>query len=352
MDYKIEYNMALEFMGSILKYTASKSHQSNWGSKELESDITSHLLDFSPNKDVKDWLKYVDENISPFLRNDIIFIINKVYGLLDICFQMVHTHDLKHPIEIIESIKALDNETLIEMTYTYYDLEIPLDSDDIELKNALMKMYTEDIVSSFMQVRNHPNDYKVHIIESFELFYKSFYEPFEEKIYSYMEERIKSHNELLKKDPINFINTIGVGDYSKIVNQYDEIKIYVSFYVDLGLFYISFDDTFILFYGQTIEQRFDNQKILNDSKALFKALSDDKRIQIIKLTSERPWYNKELADYFNLTTATLSYHLNLLLSLNILSFEPSINNRYYYSTNKVHLKRLFDIALNDLLGSK
>nr|WP_246566016.1 ArsR family transcriptional regulator [Tissierella simiarum] len=89
--------------------------------------------------------------------------------------------------------------------------------------------------------------------------------------------------------------------------------------------------------------------IQNRYKALFKALSDDKRIEIIKITSKRPWYNKELADYFNLTTATLSYHLNLLLDLGILNFEPSINNRYYYTTNKENLKKLFDIALKDLL---
>ena len=52
------------------------------------------------------------------------------------------------------------------------------------------------------------------------------------------------------------------------------------------------------------------------------------------MASKRPWYNKELADYFNLTPATLSYHLNLLLDLEILNFEPSIiNNRYYYTRN-------------------
>lgn len=101
---------------------------------------------------------------------------------------------------------------------------------------------------------------------------------------------------------------------------------------------------------KTIKDRFNTAKETDTYKALFKALSDDKRIEILKITAKRPWYNKELASYFNLTTATLSYHLNLLLDIGVLNFEPSIvNNRYYYTANKQRLKQIFDIALQDLV---
>lgn len=349
MNYKIEYNRAVEFIGAIFKYSSNKSQQTYWNNKEFASDAAKGVLDFVPNADVKRWLKHVDDNISPFLRNDITFITNKVYGLPDICFHLVITQNLKEPMEIIEAIKNLDSRRIVEMNYKYYELDLPLDSGDIELRNALTEVYSKEIASCFMQIKNHPDEYKKHTIAALENFYNSFYKPFEENTYAYMEERLKSHSELFEKNPINFINTVGLGDYSKVINQYDEIKVYVSFYIDLGLFYFSIENLFVMFYGQTIEHRFDNKKAQDASKALFKALSDDKRIEIIKLTSKRPWYNKELADYFNLTTATLSYHLNLLLDLGILNFEPSINNRYYYSTNSENLERLFKIALQGLL---
>lgn len=349
MDCKIEYNKAVEFIGAVLKYTANKTHQTYWKSRDFDSDGFKGVLDFCPSKEVKDWLKYIDDNISPFLHNDIIFITRKVYGLLDICFDLVTKQNLNEPIEMIEAIKSLDNRLLVEMTYIYYDLDLPLNSDDITLKNTLSKNYSEEIASSFMQVKSHPEEYKEHILKSFKNFYNLFYQPFEESTYNHMQERLKAHNELFQKDPMNFINTIGLGDYSKVVDQYDKMKIYVSFYIDIGLFYFFLDDEFILFYGQTIEQKFESKKTQDTYKALFKALSDDKRLEIIKITSQRPWYNKELADHFNLSTATLSYHLNLLLNLGILNFEPSINNRYYYSTNKENLLKLFDIALKGLL---
>jgi len=348
MDYKIEYNKAVEFLGAILKYSKNKIHQ-NYNKSELSSDIVKNLLDFSPNPDVKDWLKYVDNNMSPFLRNEILFIINDLFGLLDICFYLIVTQNIEEPLELIRAIKELDNSILIKMTYEYYELTLPLDADDVTLKAALSKMYSEETASSFLQIKNFPNEYKKHIIEVFDSFYNLYYKPFEKQTYSYMEEKIKFHMELFEKDNIYFINHIGLGDYSKVVCKYDVIKIYVSFYIDIGLFYFFLGNNFVLLYGQDIERKLENKKSQDSYKALFKALSDDKRLEIIKMTSKRPWYNKELSDHFNLTTATLSYHLNLLLSLGILNFEPSYNNRYYYSTNKENLKKFFDMALKDLL---
>ncbi len=349
MDYKIEYNKAIEFIGAIHKYASNNSQQSNWNNKELQEDVAKGMLDFTPNKDVKEWLRYVDNNISPFLRNDIIFIWYKVFGLFDIAFRLVLEENLKEPTQLIESFKALDSSRLIELTYFYYELNIPLDSEDIVIRNGLRDLYDEEIASFFIQIKNHPTEYKDKIVEVFESFYTLYYKPFEEKVYTPMGKRYEFHEKLFQKDPLKFLNTIGIGDYSKLIANESDLRIFVSFYIDMGLFYFSIDNTFIMFYGNTIEHRFDNKVTRQNSAALFKALSDEKRLEIIKITSKTPWYNKELADYFNLSTATLSYHLNLLLDLGILNFEPSINNRYYYTTNKENLKKLFDLALQDLL---
>ncbi|SCX83022.1 ArsR family transcriptional regulator [Alkaliphilus peptidifermentans] len=353
MSYNIKYNKAIEFISAILKYTRSKSHEVNWNIDDIVYDPANSYLDLVPSKEVKDWLKYVDENIPPFLRNDILFLVNKLFGVMDVCFNLVMDKNLSEPMEIIEEIEKIDSSKLVEMTlhfYHYYHLDDKLEDNDIVLKNAIAKENSEEIDSCFIQIKKYPNEYKKHFIESFTSFYNLFFLPFEEQTYSYMEKMLMSHIELSEKDPINFINTIGFGDYSKVLSEYDEIKLFVSYYLDHGLFYFAQGKSFPLLYGKTIEHRFNKIKMQDTYKALFKALSDDKRIEIIKITSKRPWYNKELADYFNLTTATLSYHLNLLLDLGLLHFEPSINNRYYYTTNKENLKKIFDMALKDLFG--
>ncbi|WMM24176.1 ArsR family transcriptional regulator [Tissierella sp. MB52-C2] len=347
---RIEYNKAIEFISSILKYTNNKSRQIYWNTPDLVNDSAKGIMDFSPNKEVKEWLKYVDNNISPFFRNDLVFVTDETYRLIDVCLNLIMMKDIKEPLEMIEALGELESSTMIQISYKYYELAASLDND-IELKNTLTEVYSPEIASAFMQMKTHPEEYKNKLIDVLQIFYNEFYKPFEDNVYNYMEERLVFHNELFKKDSAGFINTIGIGDYSKAMELHNEIVIYMSFYIDVGIIYFTFEDILVMCCGQTIEHRFESRKKRDTYKSLFKALSDDKRIEILKLTSKRPWYNKELSDYFNLTTATLSYHLNLLLDLEILNFEPSIiNNRYYYTTNKKRLEELFNMALEDLFN--
>lgn len=349
VECKIEYNNAVEFVCSILKYTNNITRQVHWNTPDLEKDVAKDIMDFSPNEKVKEWLKYVDDNISPFLRNDIMFVASETYRLPDICFHLILMQDIKEPLELIEAIKSLDLSIMIKIAYKFYDLKAPLDNEEI-LRASLIENYSNEISTSFLHFKNHTQEYKDRMIEVLLSFYKGFYQYLEETVYNYMKQRLVFYNDLFEKDPIYFINTVGIGDYSKAIEMHNHIILYMSFFIDMGILYFTFEDTLVMYCGQTIEHKFESRKKHDSYKALFKALSDDKRLEILKLTSIRPWYNKELADHFKLTTATLSYHLNLLLDFEILNFEPSIiNNRYYYTTNKENLKKLFDAALEDLL---
>lgn len=349
MDLKVENNHAVELMGGMFKYVTYKAQQVNWIKNEVNEAMVKEFLDFSPTDYVKIWLRNIDNNISPFLRNDLIFLFRNVYGLLDICLELIVKHNIEDPLILLDEIEKVDSFTLVKECYYYYDCELPLDSSDIELKSYLSKTYTEEIGLSFVQIRKHPGEFKAKILNAFTQFYDQFYKPLEEEINRRMKYVLSSHNAMLKKDPIDFINAVGLGDYSKALKEKPETKIFVSLFIDLGFFYFSFKEFFVIFYGQTIENKLNKNAYEGKHIALFKALSDPKRIEIIKLTSKRPWYNKELADYFNITTATLSYHINLLLELNILEFDPSITSRYYYVTKKERLKRLFNSALEDLI---
>lgn len=351
MEIKIEYNRALEFIAAIYKYGTHKLQEINWNSKEFQEDSAKGLLDYAPSKDVKEWLKYVDDSISPFFMNNLLFIKAKFPWILDFCFESVILEDFKEPYELIQFLKEVDSMEIIYAIFDRYSLDIPFESEDEELKNALTNQYSLETALLFIQIKNRPEKFKSEILETFEMFYELYYEPFEEKVYSFMEKRCANHNSIFQEDPMYFCNAIGLGDYSKILSDGKELRLFVSFFIDLGFIHYYIENTFIMEFGHFIEPRLNNKLSREKCKTLFKALSDEKRLEIIKVTSERPWYNKELADYFNLTTATLSYHINLLLELGILNFEPSISNRYYYTTNKDNLKKLLEMAYNEIIGS-
>lgn len=344
MDYRIEYIKAIEFVESMFKYTINRYHKINWGRNIIQEELPKDILDFAPSKKVKSWLKYVDDNISPIFRNDVIFIANTTIDIIDVSVEIILEEGLKEPLELIEYLKSLDPNELVRLMYNRFDLELPFNSEDVLIKNALMDAYDEEKALVFIQIKNHPEEYKNKVIEVFEKFYQLYYQPFEEKVYKFMEDKCKKHNKMFKKDPIEFLNTIGSADYTEFITTGKKLRIIESFYIDLGLFHYYVDDTFIVLFGHSIDHMFNHRLNHEQCKNLFKALSDETRLEIIRITSKRPWYNRELANYFNLSTATLSYHLNLLLNLGILNFEPSIKNRYYYTTNKKNLKELFDIA--------
>jgi DNA-binding transcriptional ArsR family regulator len=62
------------------------------------------------------------------------------------------------------------------------------------------------------------------------------------------------------------------------------------------------------------EEHPDTQKLADD----LKVLSDPKRLEIIRMISRRPTFAKVLAARLNLTTATVSRHVELLKSANLI----------------------------------
>lgn len=346
----IKYNKAVEFTLSLLKYSNYKKRQTKWNVPELKKDAAKDLMDFTPNQQVKEWLAHVDKNISPFLNNDILFLTNEVYRVIDICFHLVLMEDLEEPVQLLRALEDIDTDAMIEIVYKFYELDASLENE-AELRSAITEHYSPAMAAAFLEMKNYPEEFKNKAVAVLTSFYKEFYQPFEEEVYSYMDDRLVIHQKLYDKDPIYFINTVGLGDYSETIKMHKNIIMYMSYFIDVGIFYFTYEDTLAMYCGQSVEHRFKSAEDLINYQALFKALSDDRRLEIIKLTSKRPWYNRELADYFNLSTATLSYHLNLLLDLGILNFEPSIvNNRYYYTTNTKRIKELLEVALLDLVG--
>ncbi len=346
---RIKYNLAMDFINSVFKYKEYQIFFDKPNHSDVENDIIKHNVAFVRNKDLLDWLDNINKKISPIFKNQFTFVVDDSLGLLNVCYSVIEINQIEHPLELIDALNSLDTDTMVEISYKFYNLDIPLDND-VLLKEALLSNYNENIANSFLDYKNNPNEYKENFINTLKIFYKDFFKPIENDVLIFMEDRLVIINEAFKKDPMYFINSMGKGDYTKAIDMHKNFTIYMSYFLDIGFMYLTHKDSLIILCGHNFEYIFNNKEREDNYINLFKALADEKRLAILKLTSERPWYNKELADYFNLTPATLSYHLSLLMNTGILSFEPSIiNNRYYYTTNKEKLKELFDAALLDLI---
>lgn len=72
-----------------------------------------------------------------------------------------------------------------------------------------------------------------------------------------------------------------------------------------------------------------------------KSTSDGTRLKILRMLYMHPMYGKEIADTLNLTTATVSHHLEALYQQGLVNVEK-VKQIKYFSTNYTRLSRMLD----------
>lgn len=79
-----------------------------------------------------------------------------------------------------------------------------------------------------------------------------------------------------------------------------------------------------------------------------KAIGDETRLRIIRLLAEQKMYNQELAEALNLTSATVSHHINVLLQSRIISLavDTEKSKKITYEINKQRLEELGEAIKN------
>ena len=201
-----------------------------------------------------------------------------------------------------------------------------------------------------LQLMENPADWKLRIVETLKTFHELYFLPLSETIGSIAAERLPQINRRLKENPRWYLDTICVGHYSTLFLPENPPQIYAGYAYDRGLG-ISVALAFIVF-GMQRENLVLQVNKEAQTNLLFQALSDQKRIDILRMVSKRPWYGKELASHFKLTTATMSYHLNRLVNAGLLRIEVGEQKRIYYTLNREMLEQYFSAARFDLLEEK
>lgn len=111
---------------------------------------------------------------------------------------------------------------------------------------------------------------------------------------------------------------------------------------DEGTIGILFGDEFLI----SLRTGDDEQTLLAHTQVVLKHLSDKSKFEILMYISKnKRAYGSELAKHLNLTTATISHHMNTMMTEGLVSLEK-IDNRVYYSLNKDALARALNFCHN------
>ena len=92
------------------------------------------------------------------------------------------------------------------------------------------------------------------------------------------------------------------------------------------------------------ESRNEQQKL----EYFLKVLSDKSKFEILTLLKKKSMYGHELAKAMNLKTPTISYHMDALISGDLIHIRKE-NNRIYYSLNKEEIEHMIQYLHHKLL---
>ena len=92
----------------------------------------------------------------------------------------------------------------------------------------------------------------------------------------------------------------------------------------------------------------DNRKHL---VGLLKVLADESKLEILALLKERRRYGRELAKELNLTTATISHHMDMLTGCGLATLNKEMN-RIYYEIDENAIRKLLEQTWELLLGER
>ena len=138
------------------------------------------------------------------------------------------------------------------------------------------------------------------------------------------------HPETFYKNNLGGSNELSAEDY-----------IHISFFTQLGLhdYQSKWQKKHCVILGIRNCDLQVNTNSLYQLSYFHKVLSDPKRMELIMHISKRPYFGKELAEKLHLAPSTTSYHLNMLMDLNLVVTTRS-NKKIYFSFNKEEYDRI------------
>ncbi len=312
------------------------------------------MSDYPQMDELIQWCSYYEKKLSPFLLNDISLICEKT--IIITLYLVVKVSESKNIITAEDFLVFLNDLTYQELKD---DLVTRFLDESIEnvskekiynqiLNDGLHIGYdTQEETDLLFAFILDPQSFLQRLIITYRQFYDLVYLPSRDKFNVLTEEKYTWHNEHFQKDAIPYLNALGLTGFLKNEGNLDGVSCFYSFFADNEISVLWESKTILI--GANTDIRIKQLSAMKQTDLFFSLLGDPKRLEILRLTSIRPWYSSELATHFDLKPATLSYHINKLVDADLLTITKGKAKRFYYSLNVDALNKFLKYVSHDLI---
>ena len=338
---EIDFIMYADVISNLEKYKAQFESDLKQKKRDVNKDLAKENAEyFDKANDYLNSLSFIQKNNLLLFFHDIKFTAEYLLYMIHsgYSFDDLSSESLKDFINQLCDSDNLANPTSFEdylqFVKAYYDA--PDNHVDFEKTTNLIYdfIHSPDLVET---------SFKPALNNLYDNFYKNQILP----ILDDVESIIKRHQLIMDKAPNDFILNLSNGHFDAKEINHQDMQPIISYYAPMSLYISIRQNNYI--YGKNIDQLKSKTQDKDLYEPLLKFLSDSKRYQMIQKLSDKKWYSNELAKEFNITPATMSYHVNKMFGLGLIHFEQGDQNRMYMALDKKRLKQLLNSLVNDLI---
>ncbi|MCM1992379.1 ArsR/SmtB family transcription factor [Oceanirhabdus seepicola] len=335
----IEHNMAIECITTMMRIAELDY---------FEIYIEEHK--FIGCTKIKEKLHTLSNQLNSFEKNDLDILFKKFKLNFYYLILFITKTDVTTVNELLDKLKGLSSDEYLEECFRISSHDISIDDDDETVYEAVTERYSTEDAHFFIEFKNDTKLLHTKLLNIIESFYNKVFMKEEEWITREIEPILKNHIISFNENKKGFLDSIGNGNYEILVNRGKDVKINICYLEEFIPRYLFDKDTYIFVYGFGEEQKLKQKSSNINPQEIFKTLSDETRLRIISLLSQKKWARKDLVKEIGLTSATMTYQLNKLITLGLIELiVGGDSKKTLYTLNKDAFRTLVNSALDEII---
>lgn len=318
-------------------------------------------FNFSPSEDFKQLTEDIKGKLSRHMRSELLYFF-EWRDMLDVLGRVILENEkIKTVPEFISFIEQMHEKELLsfimrqvllgensfnESLVCWNDCEHI--SGNIKQLISNMDDKTGEEKEKIVECVENPSEIKSRLYFLITQFYEKCYKPIEDMLLAESILAKERYEKLFHADAEYFQREF----LSKFLGfEYKRLVVHISYFTQIRPWVFQVKPVnHVLWVCLGIYTEHYPRKVFITARVqkFVKILSDKKRFEMIELLGKKPHYVYELAAELELTPPTVSYHLNSLTELNLVSVKR-VNNRTYYSLKKEIVSELLENAAELLL---
>ena len=322
------------------------------------------LLEQVVDEQYLSFINKMSTDLAPFETEIGQYYQKGVYAQYEFCNILLHAfkiYDYQSEHEYLNDLMQMDDDEFRnEIIKSLLSMETELSESDLNQSNAIkyingLKIDPANKWNLLMMVQNP----KEHLQNFINLLRKT--QPYFDQYYQKTLPMMMSTGERLSKmlsgkDTNDVFKGITKNSIDYDFSGFDECFLYISSVFPYSLRFISSEECRFV-WGMYMEKSFEKIQEMHENKMIqrvkiFKSLGDQTRYETLKLLAQGVTSIKDIASQLDVSSATISYHINEFLTSGVVIISREKNKKAGYIIDHKRIEEVIDNLKKDLNFTK